>query len=155
MANDFKGLYGRFAKALTKEAIELQTKMLKDYAPIALQDAYNNRDFRNDTYNLKDSYAWVVYYNGVRKGKGFLGNKEADGFSNFHGQAINGRQLANDFISKYISIVDNGWELMMVAAAPYSVALEGEGFMVLSAAFDSVNRDLLGKAKVDFISHYY
>lgn len=155
MANDFKGMYGRFAKALTKEAIEKQTKMLKDYAPIALQDAYNDRDFRNQTYNLKDSYAWAVYYKGVRKGKGFLGNKEADGFSNFHGQAINGRQLANDFISKYISIVDNGWELMMVAAAPYSVALEGEGFMVLSAAFDSVNRDLLGKAKVDFISHYY
>ena len=155
MANDFKGLYGRFAQKYEKQAIEVQTKMLLNYAPQALQEAYDSATFSNRTINLKDSYAWAVYYKGVRKGKGFLSNKEATKTSVFHGEKVNGRQLANQFISKYVSNVTNGWELVMVAAAPYSVCLEGEGFIVLSAAFDSVNKALLNSANVELILNRY
>ena len=154
--NDYKGLYNRFGKAYKDEAVRVQTQMLIDYAPLALFKAYVGKSFQNDTLNLRDSYGWAVYYNGIEKKHGYLtDNKEAQTNSYFHGQSIDGRKEVSNFISQYTPIIESGWELMLVAAAPYSVCLEGEGFYVLSAAFDEVTREFKGKGEIDFILHTY
>ena len=72
MGCDFTGLRNRFAKEYKQRAIDVQTNMLLEYAPIQLKKAYQNRTFRNRTYNLADSYIWVVYYKGIVKGSGYL-----------------------------------------------------------------------------------
>ena len=51
---------------------EEQTARLLEYAPKMLNLAYSERTFQNDTFNLADSYVWVVYYNGIPQGSGYL-----------------------------------------------------------------------------------
>ena len=86
MSNDYSGLRNRFAKEYKQRAIDIQTNMLLDYAPKALKKAYEGRTFKNDTMNLADSYVWVVYYNGIVKGSGYLwAGRSAQTDSNFHG----------------------------------------------------------------------
>lgn len=151
---DFSGLHNRFGKAYKQKAVELQTKMLLDYAPRKLKEAYEGRTFQNRTFNLADSYVWVVYYNGVIEGSGFLWNGSvAQGKSKFHGQEIDGREMARLFTEQYSPRATSGWELVFAATAPYSSYLEGEEFYVISEIFDSVTIDFRGKARVEFIQN--
>lgn len=156
MGCDFSGLRNRFAKAYKQRAIDIQTKMLLSYAPQELQRAYENRSFKNRTYNLADSYVWVVYYCGEVQGSGFMwAGSKAQSNSIYEGKSIDGRQLADDFINSYQSNISSGWELVLAAAAPYAYNLEsGEGrsrrFYVISSVFDEITSDFRGKATVIF-----
>lgn len=157
MGCDFTGLRNRFAKEYKQRAIDVQTSMLLEYAPIQLKKAYQNSTFRNRTYNLADSYIWVVYYKGIVKGSGYLwGGRRANVNSTYGTQSVNGRQLANQFISLYSSGEISGWEMVLAATAPYASNLEtGESrtrqFYVISSIYDEVTSDFKGKAKINFI----
>lgn len=159
MANDFTGLKNRFAKEYKQKAIDVQTNMLLAYAPKELKKAYEGRTFKNDTMNLADSYVWVVYYNGVVKGSGYLWvGRTAQTDSKFHGTKINGRRLAQEFISRYVPNGTNCWEMVFAATAPYSTYLEsganGRKFYVLTSIFDEINTDFKGKAQLSKIISY-
>ena len=92
----------RFAEIKTKMAEE-QTARLLEYAPKMLNLAYSERTFQNHTFNLADSYVWVVYYNGIPQGSGYLwNNRIATQDANFHHTKINGRSLASTFITRYV-----------------------------------------------------
>ena len=159
MANDFTGLKNRFAKEYKQKAIDVQTNMILDYAPKELKKAYEGRTFRNDTMNLADSYVWVVYYNGIVKGSGYLwAGRTAQTDSKFHGTKINGRRLAQEFINRYVPNGTNCWEMVFAATAPYSTYLEsganGRKFYVLTSIFDEINTDFKGKAQLSKIISY-
>lgn len=157
MGCDFTELRNRFAKEYKQKAINVQTNMLLEYAPVMLKKAYQNSTFKNRTYNLADSYIWVVYYKGKVKGSGYLwGGKRAVVNSTYGTQSVDGRRLANDFIDLYNSVNTSGWEMILAATAPYASNLEtGESrtrqFYVISSIYDEVNSDFKGKAKVNFI----
>ena len=157
MGCDFTELRNRFAKEYKQRAIDVQTNMLLEYAPTKLKQAYQNSTFKNRTYNLADSYIWVVYYNGEVKGSGYLWTGSKAVINSTYGtQSVNGRRLADEFIDLYSSSDINGWEMVLAATAPYASNLEtGESrtrqFYVISSVFDEVTSDFKGKAKVNFI----
>lgn len=136
-----------------------QTAKLLEYAPLQLANAYNGRGFKNDTWNLADSYVWVVYYKGVVQGSGYLwNNRVAQKDSDFHKTKVNGRKLAETFISQYNADTINGWEVVWAATAPYSTYLENGTmygqFNVLSSIYDEVTNDFSGKGIVDIKIKY-
>jgi len=156
MGCDFTGLRNRFAKEYKQRAIDVQTRMLLDYAPKALKDAYDGKTFKNKTMNLSDSYVWVVYYKGLIQGSGYLWNNSmAQTDSTFHHTKVNGRKLAETFVNSYSAMSSNGWELVFAATAPYSTYLENGTkrgrFYVISSIYDEVTSDFKGKAKVNLI----
>ena len=135
-----------------------QTERLLKYAPLQLANAYNGRGFKNDTWNLADSYVWVVYYNGVAEGSGYLWNtKVAQTNANFHRKKIDGRKLADSFIKQY-KPNKKGWQVVWAATAPYSTYLENGTrygqFNVLSSILDEVTNDFSGKGIVDIKIKY-
>lgn len=159
MATNFNGLRNRFAKVYKQKAIDVQTQMIINYAPKALNKAYQDRTFRNKTMNLADSYVWVVYYRGIPKKSGYLwGARAAQTDSVYHHTKVNGRKLAETFISSYAPISSNGWELVFAATAPYSTYLENGTkrgrFFVLTSIYDEITYDFKGKANVEKIISY-
>mgnify|MGYP003407334765 FL=1 len=158
VAFDMSGYRNRLAKELKKAMAEEQTKRLLEYAPKMLNLAYNERTFRNDTFNLADSYVWVVYYNGVPQGSGYLWNgRVATQDANYHHTKVNGRVLAQAFVTRYVSNT-KGWEVVWAATAPYSTYLESGTsrgrFYVITSIYDKIVSDFNGNAKVSKIINY-
>lgn len=128
---------------------ELQTERLCEYAPEALSKAYEQRSFQNDTMNLADSYVWAVYYKGVLKKSGYLWDSvTATTPSKYHGEDVNGRQLADEFVEKYTPQSDATWEMVIAATTPYAPVLEKgntgnpkQRFMVISTVYDDIVED--------------
>lgn len=158
VAFDMTGYRNRLAKELKKQMAEEQTRRLLEYAPKMLNIAYSERTFKNDTFNLADSYIWVVYYNGVPKGSGYLWNaRVASQDANYHHTDVNGRQLAQTFITRYTPNTQ-GWEVVWAATAPYSTYLESgtsKGrFYVITSIYDKIVSDFNGNAKVSKFINY-
>ena len=158
VAFDMSGYRNRLAKELKKAMAEEQTKRLLKYAPKMLNLAYNERTFRNDTFNLADSYVWVVYYNGVPQGSGYLWNgRVATQDANYHHTKVNGRVLAQTFVTRYVSNT-KGWEVVWAATAPYSTYLESGTsrgrFYVITSIYDKIVSDFNDNAKVSKIINY-
>lgn len=142
-------------KNLFAELVEEQTLRLIEYAPQILRKAYAESTFRDDTFNLADSYVWAVYYNGKLEGKGYLwkGDK-ADRPAKYHGIDVYGRQLATAFANLYKPQILKGWDLVVAATTPYAPILEaGSGsprkrFEVISTVYDDLVQDFAGRGKV-------
>lgn len=139
-------------KKLFSMAVERQTQKLLEYAPLMLKKAFNTKTFTRRTWNLADSYLWIVYYKGEIKGSGFLWNSRfASKDSIYHDQKVNGRKIAQNFINSFVPSDINGWQIIWAATAPYSTDLEKSNkFYVISGIYDDVLSDFKGKAKVDF-----
>lgn len=150
----------RVRKELFDSLAEEQTKRLISYAKEALQEAYQNRSFNNDTYNLFDSYVWAVYYNGVLKEYGGLSQSEkAQGPTDFEGQGIYGKQEAERFVNSYSPKTNKGWDMVIAATVPYAYKLEaGERgiprrrFVVISTIYDDLVQDFAGHGKITKIN---
>ena len=158
VAFNLNGYRNRLAKELKKLATEEQTKRLLEYAPKMLNQAYNERTFSNDTFNLADSYVWIVYYKGVPQGSGYLSNNRVATLdADYHHTKINGRKLAQEFVYKY-QPSSNGWEVVWAATAPYSTYLESGTsrgqFYVITSIYDKIVTDFGGNAKVNKIISY-
>ena len=135
-----------------------QTKRLKDYAMIKLDDMATSHTFSNRTYNLQDSLVWGVFFNGHLKSHGFYGRARAKENSYLHEWSrepipVNGRNLAKNFIMTYHSQVTGGWEVVWAAVAPYSIYLDPNAggtrtnrFYVISQEYDAI-KDKFGRAR--------
>jgi hypothetical protein len=155
---DIRGLEKVKQRLFSKMADE-QTARLLEYAPLMLAKAYNQKTFNNDTWNLADSYVWVVYYHGAVKGSGFLWNSRiASSDVRYHHTKVNGRKLAESFIATYAPKISKGWEIVWAATAPYSTYLEsgarGHKFKVMSSIYDEIVSDFKGRAEVIFENNY-
>lgn len=152
---DFSGL-SDVRKRMRDALVEEQTNRLLAYAPRLLQEAYENREFKNQTLNLKDSYVWALYYQGAYINCGFLtSSKEANKPSHYANAIVEGRERAIALLSRYVSDV-SGWEIILCAAVPYAETLENGGddyekksrtFRVISYAFDVIRKDFSGAGK--------
>lgn len=142
-------------KKLFSRLANRQTEKLLEYAPLMLKNSFNQKTFKSRTWNLADSYVWVVYYNGEVKGSGYLWNSRfASKDADFHHTKINGRNLAQSFINTYNSQVLRGWEVVWAATAPYATYLENgvksRRFKVISSIYDEIVSDFNGKARVQY-----
>ena len=92
----------------------------------AIITAYNNRGFKNQTYNLHDSYGSAVYANGkvIKSTIRYLGAEQAK--TPYKGRSIDmrGRDEIMDFFSQYTPKT-KGIELVIAAAMYYAGFLEG------------------------------
>lgn len=140
-------------------AIEEQTKRLIAYAEEEVKKlgdkilTYNSANHMDRTGNLLNSLCWGVTYNGKMMGSGFYrdavihtrinsyGEKRGKGRSGgstsflheFFGDdaiAVNGRQLAEDFLKGFKG-KSNGWSFFIAILAPYWGYWEG-GFKITS-----------------------
>ena len=112
----------KFIQDLRKYSLEEYALYLSDIGRTMLQRAYDEKTFNNETYNLADSYAWALYYNGLLVNYGFLTTTER-ATEEKHG--LRGRSVVEDFIkSEYNSTLKEGYELIFVAAIFYGKYLE-------------------------------
>lgn len=110
----------------------------------AIQEAYNNRDFTNRTYNLHDSYGSAVYYNGVLQMDSiYFISPVASKAKKWYGKWLEGHDELIEFLQEYQG-KKNGIELVIVAAMPYASILEdGSGklkrkYKVISGAWSQM-----------------
>ena len=111
-----------FIQDLRKYSREEYAVYLSDIGKRMLQNAYDEKTFDNETYNLADSYAWALYYDGSLVNYGFLTPQERateDKYGEY------GRPVVLDFIrSGYTATTRGGYELIFVAAMFYGKYLE-------------------------------
>lgn len=155
MAN-FKVNTSYISKSMEKlfvGSVEEVTDRLARYADSRLKKSYARHNFIDDTYSLKDSYCWGVWYNGRLMRSGFLSDTpEAIEDAMYHGNEVDGRESAKDFLNGYKSRQPKGWEWCIGAFAPYAPILEKSAvtqkkYVVTSGIFDDVIRDI-GSARV-------
>lgn len=141
-----------------------QTKRLVEYAKQEIVRIATTGEFSNRTYNLIDSYVWVVFCNGKKKGSGYYGKKSASVNSVLHEYSpdisvdVNGRALAQKFVNEYQPAETKGWEIVFAAVAPYGAYLEGGftfhgkryQFNVMSQRYDEIKRTLTPLCHVTF-----
>lgn len=148
-----------YSKKLVKE----QTKRLEEYAQKELIEMVSSHDFKNDTYNLQDSFVWVLFFNGEKRSHGFYGGGRASENSMLHAWGtpanrvpVNGRELAETFVGTFEPTVKSGWEIVWAAVAPYGAYLEsgstphGVVFRVITQRFDDIKQTLEPQCKVTF-----
>lgn len=92
----------------------------------AIITAYNNRGFKNQTYNLHDSYGSAVYANGkvIKSTIRYLGAEQAKTTHKGDSIDMRGRDEIMDFFSQYTPKT-KGIELVIAAAMYYAGFLEG------------------------------
>ena len=77
--------------------------------------------------------------------------------ANYHHTKVNGRVLAQAFVTRYVSNT-KGWEVVWAATAPYSTYLESGTsrgrFYVITSIYDKIVSDFNGNAKVSKIINY-
>lgn len=139
----------KYKKELFDAAVKNKTEYLIKYAKETLKKAYEESTFEDQTYNLRDSYLWAVYFNGNMVESGFIDNSPKASEPQFEkNEVIWGRSDAESFLSAYNPRITNGWEVMFAAAVIYGMYLEeGERgnprrqFVVLSSIFNQVEQD--------------
>lgn len=148
-------------KAMLKRAMAIQTERFIAYAKEEIIRLAESHGFKNQTFNLQDSYVWCVYHNGKRvpHGFGFYGNKLARKPSILHEYSpkdmqkeVNGRALAQAFVQTYKPQEQNGWEIVFAACAPYGAYLElrKATFTVMSQRYDEIKDKLEPYCTVTF-----
>ncbi len=150
------GYLKKVEKDLTEYWVNEQTNRLVEYAKEELEKMVTTHTFKNRTKNLEDSYAWGVYYKGELKESGFRA-KSASKPAKFHGTNIWGNEEAVTFIQNGYTPPSNGWVVVWVAAAPYSVYLDPKSsyqsrsnhFFVISQRYDAI-RQTFGEKAVTF-----
>ena len=113
-----------------------------------MNKAYDERKWQNRTFNLKDSFGWVVYNNGSEYKRGYIGDAQATGSKKIYGEEIKGREVLDEFVKSY-SPIPVGAELVIVAAMPYGLWLETRyQYVVLSSVKDDLEEHFNKPVKV-------
>lgn len=109
--------------------LQAMIKEFTDYGEVVLNYAYETRDFKNRTFNLRDSYASAVFYNGqmVNGTMRTLGTPMATEGKKFKGRILHGRNEASDYLRNRYKPTSMGLSLVVVAAMPYGEILEKGG----------------------------
>lgn len=113
-----KNIKGRALNAMINE--------LAMYGEMVMKEAYNTRDFNNQTFNLHDSYGSAVYYEGkmVNGTLKTLGTPQAVVSKEWYGVKIRGRKAVTDYLKNEYKPTSKGLSLVVVAAMPYRDVLE-------------------------------
>jgi hypothetical protein len=130
----------KFFAKVKEQLVDNTLEDMCSYGDELMRQAYENRSWKNKTFNLKDSFGWVVYNNGNEYRHGYIGNEQSTGSKKIYGEEMKGRGVLDSFIKDYAPIV-NGVELVIVAAMPYGLWLETRyNYEVLSSIKDELER---------------
>lgn len=139
-------MHKAFAEIYTEKMVDILSK----YAATKLKQAYDEHEFTNNTYNLKDSYFWAIYHQGSLKKYGFLGSVSATYPHRPYKKGdspIEGRETAKKYIYDYKASPSNFFEVIIGVSIYYGAWVE-EGtknnrkFIVLSSIFEDVVADM-------------
>ena len=124
MATDFNtklhSILENFKDGIDKGVIDtLKTKA----CPEIIQLIFEQRSWKDDTYNLRDSFGWGVYYKGKQVAKGYLEAvpKATEGDRK---RGLSGREQVDAFLNNYKPRTMNDIELVFVAGMYYAGILE-------------------------------
>ncbi len=179
----------QLVETITTKAVQSQTERFIEYAKKEIQklgdmiQTYNSANHMDRTGNLLNSLCWCVTYCGEVKGSGFYrpavtnkrqnrwGQERGMGMNGGSGAAlheffrdseiIDGRKLAEDFLSNQAKTDDNGepvgngWRVVFAVLAPYwgywesgfTMTVKGNSigfyqFAVMTHIYDDVRMDL-------------
>lgn len=92
-------------------------------ADVLLDYAQTRHTFKNQTFNLEDSYGYAIYYNGsiVKK---TLSDQKASKPKIHDFDSWNGRNAANAFLDRYPAATESGYTLVVVAGMFYAEWVE-------------------------------
>jgi len=114
-------------KYLPKDkALQLMIKELTMYGEMVIEEAYKTATFKNRTFNLRDSYASAVFYEGkmVNGTLRTLGSPLALVSKTWYGRKVRGRYEATRFLRNDYKPTGRGLSLVAIAAMPYREVLE-------------------------------
>lgn len=98
-----------------------------------LRYLYEDREWDDDTFNLHDSFAWVLYKNGKEFDRGYLDTPKAKNpyaaRGALRGAVVYGRDQANEFIKEY-QPRNADYEAVFVAGMWYANYLEWKGLLL-------------------------
>ena len=124
MATDFNtklhSILKNFKDGVDKGVIDaLKTKA----CPEIIQLIFEQRSWKDDTYNLRDSFGWGVYYKGKQVAKGYLEAipKATEGDKK---RGLMGREQVDAFLDDYKPQTYNDIEVVFVAGMYYAGILE-------------------------------
>lgn len=124
MATDFNtklhSILENFKDGVDKGVIDaLKTKA----CPEIIQLIFEQRSWKDDTYNLRDSFGWGVYYKGKQVAKGYLEAvpKATEGDRK---RGLMGREQVDAFLNNYETQLYDDIELVFVAGMYYAGILE-------------------------------
>lgn len=124
MATDFNtklhSILENFKDGVDKGVIDaLKTKA----CPEIIQLIFEQRSWKDDTYNLRDSFGWGVYYKSKQVAKGYLEAvpKATEGDRK---RGLSGREQVDAFLNNYKPRTMNDIELVFVAGMYYAGILE-------------------------------
>lgn len=138
---------GFFAK-VRQQLVDNTLESMCEYGDELMRKAYEERSWENRTFNLKDSFGWVVYNNGSEYKHGYLGTEESTKSKVIYGETMKGRSVLDAFIREYSPIL-SGVELVIVAAMPYGLWLETRyNYVVLSSIKDDLENTFKKPVKV-------
>lgn len=108
-------------------------KGLREACAKILRYLYEERDWDDDTFNLHDSFAWVLYKNGKEFDRGYLDAPKATkpyaARGKLRGTVVSGRDQADAFINEY-QPREVDYEAVFVAGMWYANYLEWKGLLL-------------------------
>jgi hypothetical protein len=120
----------KFGNKLLKQQEDVAIENACLYAAELLDSAWIRSRYKEDKYNLYDSFVWIVSFNGKKIKHGFLSETERSKASVQQTSTKNmltGRVEADKFVSEFKPEMQKGIEIVFAAAIYYAAYLE-EGF---------------------------
>lgn len=113
-------------KDIKGRALNAMIKELTMYGEMVIEEAYKTATFKNRTFNLRDSYASAVFYEGkmVNGTMRTLGSPFALVDKTWYGRKVRGRNEATRFLRNDYKPTGRGLSLVAIAAMPYREVLE-------------------------------
>lgn len=107
--------------------------------PAVLEAIFEDRTWSDDTYNLRDSFAWAIFRDGIELKRGYLNdNQMATEPRRARGEMRNivgnrdiwGREQADAFLDEYEPQTGSTYEAVFVAGMYYAVYLEWKNLLI-------------------------
>lgn len=123
MATDFNtklhSILENFKDGIDKGVIDA----LRKACPEIIQLIFEQRSWKDDTYNLRDSFGWGIYQKGKQVAKGYLEPvpKATEGDKK---RGLMGREQVDAFLDDYKPQTYNDIEVVFVAGMYYAGILE-------------------------------
>lgn len=123
MATDFNtklhSILENFKDGIDKGVIDA----LRKACPEIIQLIFEQRSWKDDTYNLRDSFGWGIYQKGKQVAKGYLEPvpKATEGDKK---RGLMGREQVDAFLNDYKPQTYNDIEVVFVAGMYYAGILE-------------------------------
>jgi len=120
------GYKTKVGSKLEAQYVAKVVEVLEQKGKELVETAYRSSEFEDDTYNLRDSYGYAVYYNGKVKAFGGLDGRKA---TTPKKQSVNSKtkSFGRDDFEQYVKMYgakSYGFELIVVAVKFYAGFLE-------------------------------